>query len=305
MASTTVSTTVIIMAKKTRAKSKALSTIVAVLVIAVIVLFVILGISLLKNRELSSGNKHTDNTEELNETTDEVTDNTVKTIVHSSDYTILPNEEGIPIAQIDVDINEVKSVNEDVCGWIYIPDTNVNCAIVCNSDNPDYYLTNDINNINGVFIQNYNSNDFSDRMTVVYGKSQNGKSQFDDLLKYKDKTFFDNHRYIYVKQDNKILTYKIFAARKAYAEHLMLGYDWSVDQVFLDYLIYIIKSGDIEMQSEVETALDIDENANIDNTLDVDVNDRVITLSQRIEGEDNYRYLVQGVLINESIEEAP
>ena len=85
----------------------------------------------------------------------------------------------------------------------------------------------------------------------------------------------------------------------------MLGYDWSVDQVFLDYLIYIIKSGDIEMQSEVETALDIDENANIDNTLDVDVNDRVITLSQRIEGEDNYRYLVQGVLINESIEEAP
>ena len=295
MASTTVSTTVIIMAKKTRAKSKALSVVIAVLVIAVIVLFIILGISLLKNRELSSGNKHTDNTEELNETTDE----------HSSDYSILPNEEGIPIAQIDVDINEVKSVNEDVCGWIYIPDTNVNCAIVCNSDNPDYYLTNDINNINGVFIQNYNSNDFSDRMTVVYGKSQNGKSQFEDLLKFKDKTFFDNHRYIYVKQDNKILTYKIFAARKAYAEHLMLGYDWSVDQVFLDYLIYIIKSGDIEMQSEVETALDIDENANIDNTLDVDVNDRVITLSQRIEGEDNYRYLVQGVLINESIEETP
>lgn len=295
MASTTASTTVIIMAKKTRAKSKALSVVIAVLVIAVIVLFVILGISLLKNRELSDENEQADNTEEV----------TVKTIVHSSDYTILPSEEGIPIAQIDVDINEVKSVNEDVCGWIYIPDTNVNCAIVCNSDNPDYYLTNDINNINGVFIQNYNSNDFSDRMTVVYGKSQNGESQFDDLLKYKDKTFFDNHRYIYVKQDNKILTYKIFAARKAYAEHLMLGYDWSVDQVFLDYLIYIIKSGDIEMQSEVETALDIDENANIDNTLDVDVNDRVITLSQRIEGEDNYRYLVQGVLINESIEEAP
>ena len=283
------------MAKKTRAKSKALSAIVAVLVIAVIVLFVILGINLLNNRELSSENEQAGNTEEV----------TVKTIVHSSDYSILPSEEGIPIAQIDVDINEVKSVNEDVCGWIYIPDTNVNCAIVCNSDNPDYYLTNDINNINGVFIQNYNSNDFTDRMTVVYGKSQNGKSQFDDLLKYKDKTFFDNHRYIYVKQDEKILTYKIFAARKAYAEHLMLGYDWSVDQVFLDYLIYIIKSGDIEMQSEVETALDIDENANIDNTLDVDVNDRVITLSQRIEGEDNYRYLVQGVLINESIEEAP
>ena len=243
MASTTVSTTVIIMAKKTRAKSKALSVVIAVLVIAVIVLFIVLGISLLKNRELSNENEQAGNTEEV----------TVKTIVHSSDYSILPNEEGIPIAQIDVDINEVKSVNEDVCGWIYIPDTNVNCAIVCNSDNPDYYLTNDISDMNGVFIQNYNSNDFSDRMTVVYGKSQNGKSQFEDLFKFKDKTFFDNHRYIYVKQDEKILTYKIFAARKAYAEHLMLGYDWSVDQVFLDYLIYIIKSGDIEMQSEVET----------------------------------------------------
>lgn len=290
------------MAKKNKAKSKALSVVIAVLVIAAIVLFIILGVSLLKNRELSSENERINNTEEV--MADEATV-TVKTFVHSSDYTILPNEEGIPIAQIDVDINEVKSVNEDVCGWIYIPDTNVNCAIVCNPDNPDYYLTNDISEINGVFIQNYNNSDFTDRMSVVYGKSQNGKSQFDDLFKFKDKTFFDNHRYIYVKQDNKILTYKIFAARKAYAEHLMLGYDWSVDQVFLDYLIYIIKSGDIEMQSEVETALDIDENANIDNTFDADVNDRVITLSQRIEGEDNYRYLVQGVLINESIEEAP
>ncbi len=290
-----VSTTVIIMAKKTRAKSKALSVVIAVLVIAVIVLFIILGISLLKNRELSNENEQAGNTEEV----------TVKTIVHSSDYSILPNEEGIPIAQIDVDINEVKSVNEDVCGWIYIPDTNVNCAIVCNSDNPDYYLTNDISDMNGVFIQNYNSNDFSDRRTGGAGQSLDGQRRVGGRRRGRGLRVVNNHRYIYVKQDNKILTYKIFAARKAYAEHLMLGYDWSVDQVFLDYLIYIIKSGDIEMQSEVETALDIDENANIDNTLDVDVNDRVITLSQRIEGEDNYRYLVQGVLINESIEEAP
>ena len=59
------------MAKKTRAKSKALSVVIAVLVIAVIVLLIILGISLLKNRELSNENEQAGNAEEV----------TVKTIV--------------------------------------------------------------------------------------------------------------------------------------------------------------------------------------------------------------------------------
>lgn len=302
MASTMANITVIIMARNNK-KSSILGVVVAILIVVVVVLVIALAIGIYKNKT----------TEDTKASDEALVDNTVndattaetQTLMHASEYQVLPDEKGIPVAQIDVDVESLKNINADVCGWIYIPDTGVNCPVVCNSDNPDYYLTNDIDKINGTFIQNFNSSNFTDRMTVVYGKNQNGKSQFEGILKYRDKAFFDNHKYAYVLSDNRILTYKVFAARKAYAEHLMLGYDWSVDQIFIDYLTYILKSSDGFELDDVETAIDIDPSANIDSSIDISVDDRVLTLSERIPGEDNYRYLVQGVLINESIKEAP
>jgi len=286
------------MAKRSKAKTKSriMAIIVAVLVVIVLALIIMLVIGLKNNKDNKESELEAQQTELAgqNDTQEDTNQQAeVQTIKHSSKYEILPDEYGNPIAQIDVDINELKAINPDTCGWIYIPDADINCPIVCNEDDTDYYLTNDIAGFNGVFMQSYNSSDFTDRMSVVYGKNQNSKSQFEGLLKFRDKSFYDAHKYIYIATEDKILTYKIFAARKAYAEHLMIGYDWSVDQVFLDYLIYLLE-GD-----------DVDPSANLDSEAEISVNDRVITLSERIDGEPDYRYLVQGVLINESIKETP
>lgn len=204
-------------------------------------------------------------------------------------FPILPDENGIPVAQIDIDINELKSKNLDACAWIYIPDSDVNCAVMCNVNDPNYYSIFDIENIKGVFIQNYNNVDFSDRMTVIYGKQHNDGNQFAGIHKYADKSFYENHKYIYICTEDKILTYKVFAAHKAYAEHLVLGYDFTQDGIFLEYLSGVLK-GDEE----------VDPSANIDSDTVIMATDKILTLSDKIDGEDDYRYLVQGVLVSET-----
>lgn len=254
----------------------------AVIVTLVVILFVI-------NSFISKDNNQFDNTNIGNT---EANNNTGDDIETSSEYMILPDKNGIPVAQIDIDLNELKQKNQDVCAFIYIPDTGINCPIVCNDADANYYSNNDIENIKGSFIQNYNHKDFSDRMTVVYGKKQNEKSQFEGIFKYKDKNFYDEHKYIYVCTGEKILTYKVFAAHKAYAEHLVLGYDFTQDGIFLEYLSGVLKGSD-----------GVDSSANIDSDTVIKATDKILTLSERMEGEDDYRYLVQGVLVSETQKE--
>lgn len=254
----------------------------AVIVTLVVILFVI-------NFFISKENNQFDNTNIGNT---EANNNTGDDIETSSEYMILPDKNGIPVAQIDIDLNELKQKNQDVCAFIYIPDTGINCPIVCNDVDSNYYSNNDIANIEGSFIQNYNHKDFSDRMTVVYGKKQNEKSQFEGIFKYKDKNFYDEHKYIYVCTGEKILTYKVFAAHKAYAEHLVLGYDFTQDGIFLEYLSGVLKGSD-----------GVDSSANIDSDTVIKATDKILTLSERMEGEDDYRYLVQGVLVSETQKE--
>lgn len=253
-----------------------------VIVTLAVILFVI-------NFFISKENNQFDNTNIENT---ETRVNTVDEIVPSSEYMIFPDKNGIPVAQIDIDLNELKQANQDVCAFIYIPDTGINCPIVCNETDANYYLNNDIANIEGTFIQNYNNKDFSDRMTVVYGKKQDGKSQFEGIFKFKDKKFYDEHKYIYICTGEKILTYKVFAAHKAYAEHLVIGYDFTQDGIFLEYLSGVLKGSD-----------GVDTSANIDSNTVIKATDKILTLSERVQGEDDYRYLVQGVLVSETQKE--
>ena len=64
-------------------------------------------------------------------------------------YTIEQTAEQINVGSVEntveekpypeVDFKGLKSLNEDVIGWIYIPDTEINYPIVHTADN-DYYL---------------------------------------------------------------------------------------------------------------------------------------------------------------------
>ena len=65
-----------------------------------------------------------------------------------------------------------KDINEDICGWIRIDNTNIDYPVVIGEDNSEY-LNNDYKkeySITGsIFIDYRNDRDFKDDYTIIYG----------------------------------------------------------------------------------------------------------------------------------------
>lgn len=92
-----------------------------------------------------------------------------------------------------IDWYYLKSVNEDIIGWIEIEDTNINYPIL--KDNNLFYLKHSYNkkyNSNGSIFTT-NSNPFEDEETIIYGHNMKNKSMFSTLDKYLNSDFFYSH----------------------------------------------------------------------------------------------------------------
>ena len=193
-----------------------------------------------------------------------------------------------PLAENPIDFKELKSVNDEVYAWISIPGTNVDYPIAQSASDNSYYLHHTIEGnylFEGtIYSENYNSTDFEDPNTVLYGHTmRKNDAMFTSLHNYTDKDFFDSNRTVYIYMPGQVLEYKIFAAYAYDDRHLMLSFDFEDKTVFKNYLDSIFAVRDMT--------------ANIDKTVEITENDRIITLSTCIDGQDTKRFLVQAVLV--------
>lgn len=190
--------------------------------------------------------------------------------------------------EIPIDFDALKEQNEDVYAWIRIPGTNVDYPILQDEEDNGYYLSHTIDGeekIEGsIYTENYNSKEFDDPNTVIYGHNMKNGSMFRTLHNYEDKAFFDENREVYIYLPDRILEYHIFAAYVYDNRHLLLNYDLEDPLVFQQYLDEIFAIRDM--------------NAHIDSTMEVENNDRILTLSTCNAGIKTQRYLVQAVLIS-------
>lgn len=191
--------------------------------------------------------------------------------------------------QTVIDFEPLKEQNPDVYAWIRVPGTSVDYPILQSEDDNNYYLTHTIDGEEttaaSIFTENYNSKDFSDPHTVIYGHNMRNGSMFASLHKYEDRAFFDENREILIYLPDRILHYKIFSAYVSDSRHLMLNYDWKASGVLDKYLDEVFSIRDMS--------------ANIDTEMKVTGKDRIITLSTCNHGIDDQRYLVQAVLEEE------
>jgi len=85
-----------------------------------------------------------------------------------------------------IDIDKLIQENNDVIGFIEIPNTSISYPILQSTDN-SYYLDKDITknyNINGsIFMDFKNSTDFSDDNTVIFGHNMHNGNMFNPLQK--------------------------------------------------------------------------------------------------------------------------
>lgn len=181
-----------------------------------------------------------------------------------------------------IDFAALAEVNEDIIAWLYIPNTKIDYPVVQGEDN-DYYLTRgaskEENRAGAVFLDYRSSADLSDPNMLIYGHRMNDGSMFADLHQYEDENFFRENRNIYLYlPDGTVNVYDIFGAGVVGDSDEAYTISFADDEAFQDYLT--------KMKNRSAASFD----------MELSPQDRIITLSTCVRGEDTSRYIVQAKL---------
>ena len=188
----------------------------------------------------------------------------------------------------------VQSENSNIVAWITIEDTNINYPILQGKDN-DYYLDKNYKNeytVNGSIFLDYRYDFSKDNMNFfVYGHNNNDQMMFNDLIKYKDKEFFDNHKTVRIITSTDIIDYEIFSIFKSQV--------YTQDDVnVFRYYNYIDLSNEKTYEQYVSNCVN---SSMYDIDIKPEYGDKIITLSTCEYSKPNGRFVV--VAMKKNIEE--
>lgn len=204
---------------------------------------------------------------------------------------LLYDKYGITVPEKNIDFENLhETVSEDIYAWIYIPNTNVDYPVLQHPTDNTYYLEYNLDGSKGypgcIYTENYNNKEFTDKHTVIYGHNMRDGTMFSDLHMYEDEEFFNNNPYVYIYTEDNVFVYQIYAAYESGNTHLLLGYDYSTDEKYLNYLNYILEFGKQKGYTNSDIVFEAD--------------DKILSLSTCVmaERQTHIRYLVQGVLLD-------
>lgn len=108
--------------------------------------------------------------------------------------------------------------NDDIVGFISIPNTNVNYPFVQTVDN-SFYLYHDVHrnssSAGAVFLDYLSTPDFTDPNTIIYGHNMRSGIIFHNLRYYvfgaQSQEFLEDHPNIYIVTDDYVLVFEIFS----------------------------------------------------------------------------------------------
>ncbi len=95
--------------------------------------------------------------------------------------------------EVSASFEELLAINEDVCGWITMDNTNIDFPILQGETNMTYINTDVYGNFalaGSIFLDSRNDRNFHDPYSVLYGHHMANSNMFGDLDLYKDATFF-------------------------------------------------------------------------------------------------------------------
>ena len=192
-----------------------------------------------------------------------------------------PTAEGGLEAPMNIDFKSLKSVNDDVVGWIYVeavPD--INYPVVHGEDNETYLHHTYEKNYNfagTIFVDYENKGDFNDCNTIVYGHNMKNGSMFAQLKKFSSNSdTYEKSKYFWIFTPEKNYRYEIISAYTTGAKSDTYTLFKGPGEEFQEYL------KKIRGYSEIQT-----------DAGDLTVKDKIVTLST-CTGNQATRYVVQG-----------
>ena len=172
---------------------------------------------------------------------------------------------------------------KNVVGWIQVPGIDVLNYPVVQSEDNEYYLKHLYDgtaNSNGSIFVDCRIEGFNERHTILHGHNMKSGRMFAQIKKYKDQSFADEHRYIYIGLPNgETKIYYVFAAATADAridlDPNYTAYNTMIDDEWVQTTI---------RKSWISTGITIPSGVN------------VLTLSTCTSGSDEYeRFVVHAV----------
>jgi len=265
-------------------RKRGLYTVIAI--VAGIVAFGAILYMIVHNMSLKEQN---DNYEELRQTEMlEITETETETeiIVETETET-----EEIITCEAVYDFDELHETNEDIYAWITVPGTLVDYPVV-QSEEDNYYLERNLDHSKGypgcIYTNKCNVKTFDDLHTVLYGHNMKNDTMFGSLHDYEDIDNFNENRTILVYTEEKRLTYEIYAAVKFSDTYIPAVYGMNSEAGNEQFLQEVLNYA--EKYSSVSHIAD----------MEVTSEDKLITLSTCVAGENTRRYFVIGVLVEEA-----
>lgn len=114
-----------------------------------------------------------------------------------------------------IDFEALSAINPDIVGWIRIPDTNVDYPIVQAPDNDKYLHTSfegENSKAGAIFLDFESDSDLYGLNNVIYGHNMKNGSMFKDVVKYKDKEFFESHPTVWIYTPERTIQLKVLSA---------------------------------------------------------------------------------------------
>lgn len=109
------------------------------------------------------------------------------------------------------DFNRLCRINSDTVGWLFIPGTKINYPIVQTTDNDKYLHTgfNGEDNVAGTIFLDYESDsDLMGKNNILYGHNMKNGTMFRDLVQFKNKEFFEEHKYFQIYTMDRVISLK-------------------------------------------------------------------------------------------------
>ena len=186
---------------------------------------------------------------------------------------------------ISVDFDELKRINPDTKGWIYVNNTNVNYPFVQGGDN-EFYLNHSYDksyNVAGWLFADYKSNfDNFLKNTVIYGHGRVDQVMFGSLEKVLDESWYTN-------KENQII--KLSTPEKNTLWQIVSIYTIPSESYYLTHTF----ENDESYQKFIDTMVS---RSIYDFGINVTTKDKLLTLSTCLDYNGN-RIVIQAKLIKE------
>lgn len=203
--------------------------------------------------------------------------------------TVPDEEEREVFPDLGVDFENLCAVNEDIIGWIWIPDTRINYPLLQGENNTEYLRTAynlEPSRYGSVFMDYRNAPDFTDTNTIIYGHNMRNDAIFGTLSDFEDLEFAEEHTDMYIFTEEATYHYRIFSAYTAriYEFPYIINFDFvKSHEEFLQFIV--------------------DESVSLKREEPLTLEDRVVTLSTCLSTSSySKRFVVHGVLESSTLD---